>query len=102
VQEAIRKASVLIEAMSWIRRFRDRYVVVKLGGSALEEREAVNSLLTDVMFMETVGMKPILVHGGGKAINRAMATAGIEPRFVEGRRYTDDTTLGIVSITLAN
>jgi acetylglutamate kinase len=102
VQEAIRKASVLIEAMSWIRRFRDRYVVVKLGGSALEEREAVNSLLTDVMFMETVGMKPILVHGGGKAINRAMATAGIEPRFVEGRRYTDDTTLGIVSRTLAN
>lgn len=102
VQEAIRKASVLIEAMGWIRRFRDRYVVVKLGGSALEDREAVNSLLTDVMFMETVGMKPILVHGGGKAISQAMATAGIEPRFVEGRRYTDEATLEIVSETLAN
>ena len=102
MQEAIRKASVLIEAMSWIRQFRGRYVVVKLGGSALEEREAVSSLLTDVMFMETVGMKPILVHGGGKAISRAMATAGIEPRFVEGRRYTDDVTLEIVSTTLAN
>jgi len=101
VQEAIRKASVLIEAMGWIRRFRDRYVVVKLGGSALEDREAVNSLLTDVMFMETVGMKPILVHGGGKAISQAMATAGIEPRFVEGRRYTDEATLEIVSETLA-
>lgn len=102
VQEAIRKASVLIEAMSWIRQFRDRFVVVKLGGSALEEREAVNSLLTDVIFMETVGMKPVLVHGGGKAISKAMATAGIEPRFVEGRRYTDDATLEIVSQTLAN
>lgn len=100
--EAIRKASVLIEALPWIRQFRDRYVVVKLGGSALEETDAVKSLLTDIIFMETVGMKPILVHGGGKAISQAMTTAGIEPRFVEGRRYTDDETLKIVSQTLAN
>ena len=65
MDDAIRKAGVLIEAMGWIRQFRDRYVVIKLGGSALEAPESVNSLLTDVIFMETVGMKPVLVHGGG-------------------------------------
>jgi len=101
VDEAIRKASVLIEALGWIRRFRNRHVVIKLGGSALEEEQAVRSFLTDVVFMETVGMKPILVHGGGKAISRAMNEAGIEPRFVQGRRYTDSQTLEIVSRMLA-
>ena len=101
MDEAIRKASVLIEALGWIRRFRGRYVVIKLGGSALEEPEAVRRFLTDVIFMETVGMKPILVHGGGKAINKAMAEAGIEPRWVHGRRYTDEQTLEIVTRVLA-
>ncbi len=101
MDEAIRKASVLIEALGWIRRFRNRHVVIKLGGSALEEEQAVRSFLTDVVFMETVGMKPILVHGGGKAISRAMNEAGIEPRFVQGRRYTDSQTLEIVSRMLA-
>ncbi len=101
MDEAIRKATVLIEALAWIRRFRGRYVVIKFGGSALEETEAVKSFLTDVVFMETVGMKPILIHGGGKAINHAMAEAGIEPRFVKGRRYTDDKTLDIVARVLA-
>lgn len=101
MDEAIRKATVLIEALAWIRRFRGRYVVIKFGGSALEETEAVKSFLADVVFMETVGMKPILIHGGGKAINQAMAEAGIEPRFVKGRRYTDEKTLDIVGRVLA-
>ncbi len=101
VEEAIRKARVLVEALGWIRRFRGKYVVIKLGGSALEEQEAVTRFLTDVVFMETVGMKPILVHGGGKAINEAMTTAGLEPRFVHGRRYTDEDTLKIVARVLA-
>lgn len=100
MDDAIRKAGVLIEAMGWIRQFRDRYVVIKLGGSALEAPESVNSLLTDVIFMETVGMKPVLVHGGGKLISRAMTEGGIEPRFVNGRRYTDEPTLEIVSRVL--
>ena len=100
MDDAIRKAGVLIEAMGWIRQFRDRYVVIKLGGSALEAPESVNSLLTDVIFMETVGMKPVLVHGGGKLISQAMAAGGIEPRFVQGRRYTDEPTLEIVSRVL--
>ncbi|HVW03242.1 MAG TPA: acetylglutamate kinase [Planctomycetaceae bacterium] len=101
MEEAIRKANVLIEALGWIRRFRGKHVVIKLGGSALEHEQTVRSLLTDVIFMEAVGMRPILIHGGGKAINQAMARAGIEPRWVQGRRYTDAATLDIVAQVLA-
>ncbi len=100
VNDAIQKAMVLVEALGWIRQFRDRFVVVKLGGSALEEPDAVRSCLRDVIFMEAVGMRPILIHGGGKSINRAMAEAGIEPRFVQGRRYTDEATLDIAARVL--
>ena len=101
MQQAIRKAETLLEAVSWIRAFRGRYVVVKLGGSALENEDAVQSLLADVRFMETVGLKPILVHGGGKAISAAMDAAGLEPRFVHGRRYTSPDALKVVAATLA-
>jgi acetylglutamate kinase len=101
VDEAIRKAGVLIEALGWIRQFRGRHVVIKFGGSALDDTQAVRSFLTDVIFMETVGMRPILIHGGGKAISQAMNQAGIEPRFVHGRRYTDEHTLEIVARVLA-
>ncbi len=101
MDEAIRKAGVLIEALNWIRQFRGKYVVIKLGGSALDDWEKVRGLLTDVIFMSTVGMKPVLVHGGGKAISQAMKEAGVEPRFVEGRRYTDERTLDIVARVLA-
>jgi acetylglutamate kinase len=100
-QAAIDKAGVLVEAMSWIRQFRDRHVVIKLGGSALEDTPTVRSFLKDVIFLETVGMLPILVHGGGKDISKAMQQAGITPVFVQGRRYTDDATLDIVAKTLA-
>ena len=99
--DPIRKADVLIEAMSWIRRFRDRLIVIKLGGSALEDRETVSHLLTDVIFMETVGIRLVLIHGGGKAINAAMKNSRLEPRFVQGRRYTDLATLEIVARVLA-
>src|SRR5213593_838889 len=96
MDEAIRKADVLIEALSYIRTFRDRLTVIKLGGSAMEDPDTLRATLQDVVFMETVGMRPILVHGGGKAIDRAMATTGLKPRKVQGRRYTDDETLAIV------
>ena len=101
MDEAIRKADILIEAMSWIRKFRDKLVVIKLGGSALEDEQTVQNLLADVIFLETVGMHPVLIHGGGKAINQAMKDAGIEPRWVQGRRFTDDATLEIVAKVLA-
>src|SRR5260370_18477257 len=96
MHDAIRKADVLIEALSYIRRFRDRLTVIKLGGSAMEDEETLQATLQDVIFMETVGMRPILVHGGGKPIDRAMAAAGLQARKIQGRRYTDDETLAIV------
>jgi acetylglutamate kinase len=101
VQDAIEKADVLIEAMGWIRQFRDKITVIKLGGSVMEDPAALDHLLVDVVFMETVGMRPIVVHGGGAAISRAMAEAGIEARFINGRRYTDEATLEIVQRVLA-
>src|ERR1700693_5393958 len=96
MDDAIRKADVLIEALSYIRKFRDRLTVIKLGGSAMENAEALKTTLQAVVFMETVGMRPVLVHGGGKPIDRAMAQAGLQPRKVQGRRYTDEATLDIV------
>lgn len=96
MDDAIRKADVLIEALSYIRKFRDKLTLIKLGGSAMEDADALRATLQDVVFMETVGMRPILVHGGGKPIDRAMQSAGLKPRKVQGRRVTDDETLAIV------
>ncbi|MDO7678235.1 MAG: hypothetical protein MUQ48_06715, partial [Pirellulales bacterium] len=94
--KAIQKADVLIEALGWIRKFRDTTTVIKLGGSVLEHPDSLRHLLIDVVFMSTLGMRVVIVHGGGKAINRQMDAAGIVPRFVQGRRYTDQATLDIV------
>ena len=99
--EAIAKADTLIEAMGWIRQFRGKTTVIKLGGSLLEDTDAVRHLLLDVIFMETVGMKPVIVHGGGPSINRAMDQAGIQPQWIKGRRVTDEKTLAIVEQALA-
>src|SRR5947199_70175 len=93
---AIRKAETLIEALGYIRTFRDKVTVIKLGGSAMESPDALRATLQDVVFMETVGMRPVLVHGGGAAIDRAMDQAGLKPRKVLGRRYTDEATLAVV------
>lgn len=101
MEEAIRKADVLIEALGYIRKFAGRFTVIKLGGSVMEHPEALRALLVDVVFMQTVGLRPVVVHGGGKAISTAMNRAGLEPRFVQGRRYTDDATLDIVARVLA-
>ncbi|MEM7475125.1 MAG: acetylglutamate kinase, partial [Planctomycetota bacterium] len=102
MQDAISKADTLIEAMGWIRNFRDKTTVIKLGGSLLSDSAALRHLLLDVIFMETVGMKPVLVHGGGKRINQAMEEAQIEPTWVAGRRRTDAATLEIVERVLAH
>jgi acetylglutamate kinase len=96
MDNATRKAEALIEALPYIRRFRDRLTVIKLGGSAMENPDTLRATLQDVAFMATVGMRPILVHGGGKDIDRAMAASGLKPRKIQGRRYTDDETLAIV------
>jgi len=101
LQNAIAKADTLIEALGWIRQFRDKVTIIKLGGSVLEDPEALTHVLLDIHFMESVGMRPVVVHGGGKRISRAMEAAGIEANFVQGRRYTDEKTLEIVEKVLA-
>src|SRR4051794_23089713 len=100
-EEAIRKADVLIEALGYFRKFHGRFTVIKLGGSVMENPESLRALLVDIVFMQTVGMRPVLVHGGGKAISVAMEKAGLQPRWVQGRRYTDGPTLEIVARVLA-
>ncbi|MEI7767821.1 MAG: acetylglutamate kinase, partial [Phycisphaerae bacterium] len=78
----VTKAEALIEALSYIQRFNERLVVVKVGGSFMDSDEEFRKVLSDVVFMQAVGMRPVVVHGGGKAITKAMAAAGIKARFV--------------------
>src|SRR6204780_722802 len=92
---AISKASALVEALSYIQRFHNKVVVVKVGGSIMDDESSLTNLLTDIVFMNYVGMQPILVHGGGKAINQRMEMAGLQPQMVMGRRYTNERTLAI-------
>ncbi|MCL2305705.1 MAG: acetylglutamate kinase [Planctomycetaceae bacterium] len=100
MEQAMLKADVLIEAMRWIRQHRGKISVIKMGGSLMEDQAAIDHLLLDTVFMETVGMRPVIVHGGGAAISAAMNKAGIPPRFVQGRRYTDQPSLEIVKEVL--
>ena len=100
MKQVIAKAEVLVEALPYIQRFRGETVVVKFGGSAMEEKAAVESVLQDVAFMECVGLRPVVVHGGGKAINARMKEAGLKPNFVQGLRVTDEASMRIVEQVL--
>jgi acetylglutamate kinase len=102
IDQAIPKAAALVEALGYIQRFHDKVVVVKVGGSIMDDDQALSNLLTDIVFLNYVGMQPVLVHGGGKAINQAMETAGLQPQMVMGRRYTDERTLAIAEHVLCN
>src|SRR4051812_12433722 len=102
MDDAIRKAEALVEALGYVRTFRDRLTVIKLGGSAIEDPAALRATLQSVVLLETVGIRPVLVHGGGKPIDRAMAASGLTPKKIQGRRYTDDATLNIVVDVLTN
>jgi len=101
INDATDKADILVEAMGWIAMFRDKTTVIKLGGSVLDQTECLHHLLLDICFMSVVGMRPVVVHGGGKRISEAMEQAGLEPRFIQGRRFTDKPTLEIVQRVLA-
>ncbi len=98
--EQIAKASVLIEAMPYLQRFRGETFLIKFGGSAMDDPALVEMLLRDVVFLELAGINPVVVHGGGKAISQAMAEAGLTARFVGGLRVTDEQTIAIVEHTL--
>ncbi|MEM8781838.1 MAG: acetylglutamate kinase [Planctomycetota bacterium] len=102
MQNAIAKAAALVEAHRYIRDFAGRTVVVKVGGSIMDEPETLANLVEDVCFMHAVGMRPVVVHGGGKAINAAMEQAGMQAQFVQGRRYTDERTLAIAEHVLVS
>lgn len=97
VQDAAHKARVLIEALPYLKRFHHQVMVVKVGGEAIERPEVLDRLLTDLVWLEQVGVEPILVHGGGKSISRAMEAAGLVPNFHKGRRITDAATMAIVA-----
>ena len=103
LQQYIDKAAVLVEALPYIQSFRDRIVVVKYGGSAMGSRagEREDTVLRDIVFMEHVGMNPVIVHGGGKAIDDRLREAGVETRRINGLRVTDEATMRVVEETLS-
>jgi acetylglutamate kinase len=96
----IEKASVLIEALPYIQQFRGDTIVVKLGGSIMEHEDGYSRIMQDIAFMECVGLRPVVVHGGGKAISRSMKEANIAPNFVQGLRVTDAETIQVVEQVL--
>ena len=94
-------AKTLAEALPFIQIYDRETVVIKYGGHAMGDEATARSFARDIVLMEQTAINPVVVHGGGKSISRAMDQAGIEPRFVQGRRYTDDATLDIVEKVLA-
>jgi acetylglutamate kinase len=104
MQEYIEKADVLLEALPYIQRFRSSVFVVKYGGSFMDslDPKVRTGVASDIVFLETVGINPVVVHGGGKAISTAMEKAGIKPHFVQGMRVTDEETMKCVEEVLAN
>src|ERR1700752_2151128 len=99
-QLQVRKAEALLEALPFIQKFRGQTFVIKYGGSAMEDDHLIERLLRDVVFLEAVGINPVLIHGGGKAITSRMRDAGLKPRFVNGLRVTDEQSIRIVEQVL--
>jgi len=102
MQKEIDKAAVLIEALPYIQKFRDEIIVIKFGGSAMEDKDLIKKTMRDIVFMECVGMKPVVVHGGGKAISARLNELNIPTNFINGLRYTCDKTIKVVDDVLHN
>ncbi|MBI4846846.1 MAG: acetylglutamate kinase [Candidatus Omnitrophica bacterium] len=100
LQEATKKVDILIEALPYIKRFYGKVIVVKYGGSAVEQDEINHSILEDITFLNMVGIHPVVVHGAGPFITKRMKEKGIETKFVEGIRVTDKKTLEIANQAL--
>src|SRR5207302_990588 len=94
------RAEALIEALPFIQKYRGQLFVIKYGGSAMEDEHVVERLLRDIVFLEAVGINPVLVHGGGKAITSQMREAGLKAKFVNGLRVTDEKAIRIVEDVL--
>jgi len=100
-EQEILKANILIEALPYMQSYRDKTILIKFGGSAMDNPELVKSLMRDIVVMEAMGLNPVVVHGGGKAISKAMQEAGLEARFVNGLRVTTPEAIDIVERTLS-
>src|SRR6187399_181806 len=94
------RAEALIEALPYIQKFRGQLFVIKYGGSAMEDENIVERFLRDVVFLEAVGINPVLIHGGGKTITNRMREAGLKAKFVNGLRVTDEQSIRIVEEVL--
>ena len=94
------RAEALIEALPYIQKFRGKLFVIKYGGSAMEDDAVIDRLLRDIVLLEAVGINPVVIHGGGKAISQRMRDAGQKPRFVNGLRVTDAEAIAIVESVL--
>lgn len=92
----VQRAEALIEALPFIQKFRGQLFVIKYGGSAMDDEQVVDRFLRDVVFLEAVGINPVLIHGGGKAITQRMREVGLKPKFVNGLRVTDEQSIRIV------
>lgn len=97
----ISKAEILVEALPYMQAYRDKTVLIKFGGSAMDDPKLVKSLMHDIVVMESMGLNPVVVHGGGKAISKAMKDSGLEARFVNGLRVTPPEAIEIVERTLS-
>ena len=102
LNDLIAKAHVLVEALPYIQHFRNSIMVVKFGGSAMEDTEIVRRTMCDVVMLEAIGIKPVVVHGGGKAISAELKKQNIPVKFVQGLRYTCEKTIKIVDDVLHN
>lgn len=100
MQGIIKKADVLIEALPYIRKFKGTVAVIKAGGSMMENRKIIEGVLEDIIFLSSVGIKPVLIHGGGPRISERMKQTGLTPKFVDGLRVTDAKTIKLVDETL--
>ncbi len=103
MQELIDKAATLLEALPYIQRFDGAIFVIKYGGSFMDSPNPAvrSSAARDIVFLAAVGIRPVIVHGGGKAINRAMRQAGLLPQFVQGHRVTDEASARLVDQVLS-
>ncbi len=100
MNRVLQKAEVLIEALPYIQKFNRKIIVVKYGGSAMSNEELQKNVIKDVTLLKLVGFKPIIVHGGGKAISSWVSKVGKEPEFINGLRVTDEETMEIAEMVL--
>ena len=100
MQNGLKKAEILIEALPYIQKFNRKIIVVKYGGSAMSNEELQKNVIQDVTLLKLVGFKPIIVHGGGKAISKWVGKVGKQAEFVNGLRVTDEETMEIAEMVL--